>query len=197
MTTKDNEEIIYAPIEIESADQLHALGATWDDCKTWRIGVTPVKVILVPADQETRDFLIKEMQNKYSKVSRRSRCVVPGKKKSWITCPESNHCTACPYHREGGNGAVETVSLDSLLEDGIEYGGTDVTAEQAEAACELELLIQILSEVSPRYVRLVRLLGAGYTIPEIAVKLDCSPKTVYRLIREIRRVAAERLSWQV
>ena len=197
MTTKDNEEIIYAPIEIESADQLHALGATWDDCKTWRIGVTPVKVILVPANQETRNFLIKEMQDKYSKVSRNRRCVVPGKKKSWITCPESNHCTACPYHREGGNGAVETVSLDSLLENGIEYGGTDVTAEQAETACELDLLIQILSEENPRYVRLVRLLEAGYTVPEIAVRLNCSPKTVYRLIREIRRVAAYRLSWQV
>ena len=37
------EEIIYAPIEIESADQLHALGATWADCRTWRIGVTRSK----------------------------------------------------------------------------------------------------------------------------------------------------------
>ena len=197
MTTKDNEEIIYAPIEIESADQLHALGATWEDCRTWTIGVTPVKVYLVPADQATRDFLIKEMQLKYSKVSRQSRCMVPGKKKSWITCPESNHCTACPYHRARGDGAVETVSLDSLMEDGIEYGGTDVTAEQAEAACELDLLIQILSEENPRYVRLVQLLEAGYTVPDIAVKLNRSPKTIYRLIGEIRRVAAERLSWQV
>ena len=28
----NSEEIIYAPIEIESADQLHVLGATWKDC---------------------------------------------------------------------------------------------------------------------------------------------------------------------
>ena len=190
----NSEEIIYAPIEIESADQLHALGANWEDCKTWRIGVTPVKVVLVPANQETRDFLIQEMRNKYCKASRQTRCLVPGKRKAWITCPESNRCTACPYHREGEIRETETVSLDSLLENGIEYAGADVTAEQAEAACELDLIIQILREKDPRYVRIIQMLADGYTVSEIAMNLDCSPKTVYRLFGEARRVAAERLA---
>ena len=87
MTTIANEEIIYAPIEIESADQLHALGATWEDCKTWRIGVTPVKVILVPADQETRDFLIQDLRRKYVNRNRQTRCQVPGKYNRPVTCP--------------------------------------------------------------------------------------------------------------
>ena len=58
----NSEEIIYAPIEIESADQLHALGATWEDCKTWKFGHEYIKVLLVPADEEVRDYLVKELK---------------------------------------------------------------------------------------------------------------------------------------
>ena len=120
MTSKANEEIIYAPIEIESADQLRALGATWDDCKTWRIGREHIKVLLVPADVDTRDFLVDELNRRHSRDLRRSRCLVPGKCSGLILCPSQNSCMNCPCGREKGVNQRQELSLDSLMEDGFD-----------------------------------------------------------------------------
>ena len=44
-------EIFEAPIEIESADQLHAMGLTWEQCRTWYFGTKRVIVHLTPSDE--------------------------------------------------------------------------------------------------------------------------------------------------
>ena len=75
----NSEEIIYAPIEIESADQLHALGATWEDCHIWKFGPEHVRVLLVPANVETREFLVNELNSRHSRNLRNRRCMIPGK----------------------------------------------------------------------------------------------------------------------
>ncbi len=186
-----NEEIIYAPIEIESADQLHALGATWDDCKTWRIGAKPVTVFLVPADEETRDFLLKELQTKYEHYSRRTRCLVPGVRKSLIICPERNHCDQCPYGRVKDPGASVPLSLDTLIEDGFEMEAGDSTAAAAEASIELERILKRLYEVNPIYVRLVTLRAEGYTVEEITSIMHISRATFFCMQKEIRTLGQE------
>ena len=191
MTTKANEEIIYAPIEIESADQLHALGATWEDCNTWTIGVTPVKVYLVEADEATRDFLVSELERKYTKRFRDVRCMVPGNIKAWIRCPECNKCNACPYGRSADDHEGVMISLDDLMENGYESATGDVTAEQAENELLLEELLEKLRSLNPLYVDIIHLKAAGYSTTEIASKLGISQPTVSRMLRKIQNLTDE------
>ena len=189
MTTKDNEEIIYAPIEIESADQLHALGATWDDCKTWRIGVTPVKVILVPADQEMRDFLMQDLRSKYVNRSRQTRCLVPGKYNRPVICPARNHCDCCPYGLNADDRSSRMVSLDSMLEDGYEEGGADTTADPIISSMYLEDVLRRLREENPVFLDIVYLRADGLTLDEISDRLKIPRTTLYRMLQKIRRIA--------
>ena len=112
MTTKDNEEIIYAPIEIESADQLHALGATWEDCQIWKFGPEHVRVLLVPANEETREFLVNELNSRHSRNLRNRRCMIPGKWTAQIQCPSENSCLNCPFGREDDERQSRMMSLD-------------------------------------------------------------------------------------
>lgn len=191
MTTNVNEEIIYAPIKIESADQLHALGATWDDCRTWRIGVTPVKVYLVPADQAPSDFLISELERKYAKRFRSVRCLVPGKIKEWIRCPECNKCNACSYGRSADDHEGTTVSLELLLESGYESATEDITAERSENELLLEEILNKLRSLNPVYVDIIHLKAAGYKTTEIASKLGISQPTVSRMVRKTQKLTEE------
>ena len=191
MTNNANEEIIYAPIEIESADQLHALGATWEDCRTWRIGVTPVKVYLVPADQETRDYLISDLRKKYANRSRQTRCQVPGKYNRPISCPECNHCDRCPYGFSAAERESKVISLDCLLEDGYEEGGNDTTADQAENRVELMVLLEKLREEDPTYLDVVILKASGYTRDEMSDRLKIPRTTVHRMLHRIREIGEQ------
>ncbi len=185
----NSEEIIYAPIEIESAEQLHALGATWEDCKTWRIGARPVTVFLVPADEATRDFLLKELQAKYEHYSRHTRCLVPGLRKALITCPEWNRCDQCPYGRVKDPEGSSPLSLDALIENGFEMEAGDSTAASAETCIELENILNRLYEENPDFVRLVTLRAKGYTVDEIVSFMHISRATFFRMQKEIRRIA--------
>ena len=189
MTTNANEEIIYAPIEIESADQLHALGATWEDCKTWKFGCEHIKVLLVPADADTRDFLVGELNRRHTRDLRISRCMVPGKLSGLIRCPSQNSCMNCPYGREKEVKQRRELSLESLMEDGFDPEGMDITSDRAEAAVQLELILTRLREEDPRLLDLVYLKAAGYRSREIADRLEISRRTYVRLEQKIREIA--------
>ena len=190
MTNK--EEIIYAPIEIESADQLHALGYRWEDCKTWKFGVTPVTVLLVPADRETSAFLIDQLNRKYAHVNRGTRCKVPGTRKPLISCPEWNSCNSCPYGKQPEDRQSHTVSLDQLLEDGFDLESDDSTSSRALASLELDRIFRLLQGENPLYVQIVRLRAAGYTSDEIARMTGISRATLFRYYQRIRELAVRR-----
>ena len=56
-------EVFEAPIEIESSDQLHAMGLTWDQCRTWYFGTKRVTVHLTPSDEQTYRFRLPVAQD--------------------------------------------------------------------------------------------------------------------------------------
>ena len=187
----NSEEIIYAPIEIESADQLHALGATWEDCKTWKFGHEYIKVLLVPADEEVRDYLVKELNRRHSRDLRSSRCMIPGRRSAYIQCPSENSCLNCPFGREREVCQRQVLSLDSLMEEGFDPAGEDITSKRAEDTIELDRILSCLREEDPRLLDLVYLKAAGYRSQEIADQLGISRRTYVRLEQKIREIACK------
>lgn len=186
----NNENIIYAPIEIESEEQLRDLGYTWQDCRTWKIGVTPVKVLLVPADEATRDFLYSELLKKYDHVTRRDRCVVPGTRKAWIQCPEKNHCEDCPFGRNAGDRGPVVLSLDVLMGEGFDLISYESVSDIAERQVEMETVMRRLWEANPQFPKIVVQRAEGFTAEEIAQNLGVCRATLYRFLQQIREIAS-------
>ena len=57
---------------------------------------------LTPSDEQTYHFLRDELRAKYRNEYRERRCMILGKLKPLIPCPEKNSCKNCPYpqHRD-------------------------------------------------------------------------------------------------
>ena len=89
---KNGETVYYVPIEIEIRDQLVTLGITEKQCRTWRIGTELKTVHLTPCDKETFTLLSHDLWAQQMKGYRISRCMVPGKLKPLVRCPEKYKC---------------------------------------------------------------------------------------------------------
>lgn len=82
-----------------------------------------------------------------------------------------DHARREAAQKRGSGHAVET-----LDEQGVEYGGTD-----AATVLEIERALQRLEEASPRMAEIASAkMFAGYTLDEIAELVDCSPRTARR-----------------
>ena len=184
-------EVIYAPIEIESEEQMRDLGLKQEDCRTWKIGNSRVLVYLVPANQETRDFLLAELYTRHTQERRKNRCVVPGLRKAWIQCPSENSCSDCPYGYQYVEGGARCLSLEKMLEDGFDSSGWDDTSDTVTNREELRCLYELLNEADPNLVRIVELQAAGFSVAEIADKMGVSQPTVYRALQKIHQLAQD------
>ncbi len=185
----NEKEVIYAPIEIESADQLRALGIGWEDCETWLIGLDHVKVYLTPASAEVRDYLMQELRRRHQNRCRETRCMVQGKRGFPIRCPDQNHCEECPYGRNRGDRVYRTVSLDELFGEGFDCPSTENIAEIVENRIVLHDLFDRLMEVDPNYVRIIELLASGLTRAEIGRRLGLSRSVVSYALYRISEIA--------
>ena len=183
-------EVVYgAPLEITDVHQLHDLGLTWKNCRTWRVGADRVKVHLTPSNQETHDFLLKELRAHHNKAHREKRCMIPGTRKPMIRCPESNHCTACPYPAIRDNYKPNTISWDRLIEDGCEESEAD-EHDLLEVKMELQAVMQEIDAVNPKFTQAIILKSSGYSAREIAEMMHDTERNVYYFIAEAKKIGA-------
>ena len=185
------EEVFYAPLVNESEEQMRDLGIKKEDCRIWTVGTRRIRVCLVPANQETRDFLIAQLQADRTRERRANRCRVPGQRKAWVRCPAEVSCSTCPYGLQDDSKEASVVSLEVLMDSGFDKAGPDCTAEKAEHRDELRELIRRMNEVNPDLVRIVEWQAAGFSAAEIAGKMGVSQPTVYRALQKIHQIAQD------
>ena len=65
----------------------------------------------------------------------------------------------------------------------------DVTSFDAENKVDLERILDRLRESDPRYLDVVYLKAAGYTLDEISAKLSIPRTTLHRMLQKIRQIA--------
>lgn len=165
-------EVFEAPIEIESADQLHAMGLTWDQCRTWYFGTKRVTVHLTPSDEQTYRFLRDELRAKHRSEYRELRCMIPGKLKSLIPCPEKNSCKNCPYPQ----------CRDSQLPD-LSWD------EYVEAFADA---VKFIADQNPKFAQAIVLKEYyGLSVAEIAQKLNDTERNIYYYLSEAKRIGKQ------
>ena len=90
------------PIRIVNKQDLKNYGITWKDCVRLHIGgIETVNVYMFKTDKpKLAKYFWNELNAEHHRNSRGTRCIVPGKQKPLIVCPECNKCSNCPYGRK-------------------------------------------------------------------------------------------------
>ena len=186
---KNGETVYYVPIEIEIRDQLVTLGITEKQCRTWRIGTELKTVHLSPCDKETFTLLSHDLWAQQMKGYRISRCMVPGKLKPLVRCPEKYKCDECPFGISVWNRKPNIVSLDELMERRREPSGNESVDQLVSQRMELQEIKAAMDEKDSRLFQIFVLMNLlDYNKSEIARKYQISRNCVYQLIDEMNDI---------
>lgn len=184
-------EIFEAPIEIESADQLHAMGLTWEQCRTWYFGTKRVIVHLTPSDEETYRFLRDELRAKHRDEYRERRCMIPGKLKPLIPCPETNSCKNYPYPQHRDN-QLPDLCWDDYVATISEVAQPDPEFQIMEGMAAIADVIKTISAQNPKFAQAIVLKEYyGLSVAEIAEKLDDTPRNIYFYLDQARKIGQQ------
>ena len=186
---KNGETVYYVPIEIEIRDQLVTLGITEKQCRTWRIGTELKTVHLSPCDKETFTLLSRDLRAQQIKGYRNTRCMVPGKLKPLVRCPEKYKCAECPFGISVWNRKPNIVSLDELMERRREPSGNESVDQLVSQRMDLQEIKAAMDEKDSRLFQIFVLMNLlDYNKSEIARKFQISRNSVYQLIDEMNDI---------
>ena len=190
--------VYYLPVEIQNPDQLDTLGINRNQCRTWRCG-SELKIIhLTPCSEEVFRLLARDTWQQQTRDYRNSRCMVPGKQKGLIRCPEKNKCDACPFGITFWNRQPFLVSLDELVEADREPFYDESADQLVRQKLVLQEIKAMMDEKDKRLFEVFVLMNLlGYKKCAIAKILHTSPKRVKQLIEEMNEIIRQfRKSYQ-
>ena len=186
---KNGKTVYYMPIEIANQEHLETLGITRQQCRTWRFGTEWKTVHLTPCSEEVFTVLSRDLWLQQTQEYRNNRCMVPGKQKPLIRCPEKNKCDACPFGKSPWNRQPNIISLDELLEIGREPGSTESADQLVFQRMELLEIKVKMDEKDKRLFEIFVMMNLqDCKKSDIAVKFHISAKTVRRLIGEMNEI---------
>ena len=187
-----NGEILYdAPIEIKDQADLDNYGITWDDCRTLNFhGSEKVTVYFFKTENRAfAEFQWRYLDTQHSRGYASVRCMIPGKRKAFIKCPDTVSCATCPYRDKK---QAPIISWDGLVETGYESVGSAPVDEQVTAKLEYEGIKAMMDAEDIRIARAFEMkILQGYTVREIAAKLKISEPRVYQLIARAKAIGKE------
>ena len=117
------------------------------------------------------------------------RCMIPGKRKAFIKCPDTVSCATCPYKDKK---QAPIISWDGLAETGYEPVGSAPVDEQVGAKMEYEGIKAMMDAEDTRIARAFEMKELqGYSVREIAAELQISQPRVYQLIAKAKAIGQE------
>ena len=191
---KDGEILYDAPIVIRDKADMRNYGITHDDCKYLHLGKS--QRILVYFYRTTNrafaEYQWECLNNLHSSGYYSTRCVVPGTRKPFIKCPDTNKCSECPYGRTPETKLGAFLSLEGLIDDGWEPAREELVERQAIAKREYEELRALMDAED---VRIAQALEAKVlfsdSVKKIAQDLGVSEPRVYQLIARAKAIGIE------
>ena len=190
-----NGEILYdCPIEIKDKADLDNYGIGWEDCRFLNFnGSQRMQVYFF----KTPNRALAEAQWKYISSLHSSgyfsvRCMVPGKRKAFVRCRDTNKCSACPYGRTPETKQIPVVSWDGLLDTGWEPAPAESVEHRMMAKMEYQAIRALMDAEDTRIAQALEMKTLqGYSVAEIAEALGVSQPRIYQLIARGKEIGAE------
>ena len=118
--------------------------------------------------------------------------MVPGKRKAFIRCRDTNRCSACPYGRTPETKQTALVSWDGMTDAGYELATTDSVEDAVIAKATYE---EIRHRMDEEDLRIAQAFEAkellGDPVKQIAKDLGVSEPRVYQLIKRAKAIGKE------
>ena len=191
----DDGGILYdAPVVIRDKADMSNYGITDDDCKYLHFGSSQrVRVYFYKtSDRALAEYLWECFNNLHSSRYNSTRCIVPGERKPFVKCPDTNKCSECRYGRTPETKQAAFVSIEALVDSGWEPAPEESVEQQAIAKTEYEDLRALMDAED---VRIAQALEAkvvfGDSVKKIAQDLGVSEPRVYQLIARAKKIGKE------
>ena len=185
-------DILYdAPIEIRDQADLDNYGITWDDCRTLSFhGSEKVKVFFFKTKNRAfAEYQWSYLDTQHSRGYASVRCMIPGKRKAYIRCPDTNKCSSCP-HKDSKQAPV--ISWDGLTESGYEPAAGASPEESAVKKSEYRSIKAAMDSEDVRVAKAFEMKDLlGFSVREIAADLGVSEPRVYQLIARAKAIGRE------
>ena len=189
---KKGTKICAAPIEIEHSGQLEVLGITWNQVRTWRIGSEPIKVHLTPTDERTAKFLLDELRARHRDEYRKRRCMIPGKQKNLIFCPEHNRCSECPFPDARDHHRANNLSWDELIGTEYEKAPGERETDAVNTKMEVKSVLSVIDAKNPKFTKAIVLKELyGMSVAEIAKTMNEFERNVYYFLTEAKKLGKQ------
>ena len=188
----ENGETLYdAPIEIKDKADMANYGITKKDCIYLHFGASEkIRVYFFKTSNRAfAEYQWEHFNNMHSSGYYSTRCMVPGQRKAFVKCKDTNKCSACPYGRSPETKQASVVSWEGLVESGYEPETTDSVEQQAMAKMEYAELRARMDAEDPRIARAFEAKELlGDSVSKIAEDLGVSEPRIYQLLRRAKEI---------
>lgn len=184
--------ILYdAPIQIRDQEDLDNYHISWRDCRTLNFhGSERVTVYFMKVENRAlAEYMWASLDTEHSRGYASIRCMIPGKRKAYIKCPDTNSCANCP-HKEDKQAPV--ISWDGLVESGYETAAGASPEESAVAKSEYTNIKAAMDAEDVRISKVFEMKELlGFSVREIAAELQISEPRVYQLVARAKAIGRE------
>ena len=179
-----------APIRIVNKQDLKNYGIKWKDCVRLYIGgIETMNVLMWKFETpELAAFHWNEINAEHHRNCRGTRCIVPGKQKPLIVCPECNKCSNCPYGKKPEDRQPRIINYDvpeelmNIDEDFSEMNLAESEMVYDEIIAAMRRKDPLIAEVFTRYHTY------DCDAPEIAAELGIDKRKVYYLKQQAEQI---------
>ena len=115
--------------------------------------------------------------------------MIPGKRKAYIKCPDTNSCANCPHK---GDKQAPIISWDGLTESGYEPAAGASPEESTMTKSEYEIIKAAMDAEDIRIAKAFEMKELfGFSVREIAAEFQLSEPRVYQLIARAKAIGQE------
>ena len=184
--------ILYdAPIQIRDQEDLDNYHISWRDCRTLNFhGSERVTVFFMKVESRAlAEYMWASLDTEHSRGYAATRCWIPGKRKPFIRCPDTESCATCPHKADR---QAPVISWDGLVEGGYEPATDASPEESAVAKSEYGSIKTMMDAEDPRIAKAFELKELlGFSVREIAAELNLSEARIYQLIARAKAIGRE------
>lgn len=184
--------ILYdAPIQIRDQEDLDNYHISWQDCRTLNFhGSERMTVYFMKVESRAlAEYMWASLDTEHSRGYASVRCMIPGKRKPFIRCPDTVSCATCPHKADR---QAPVISWDGLVESGYDPAAGASPEENAVAKSEYRSIKAVMDGEDIRISKAFEMKELlGFTVKEIATELHISEPRVYQLVARARAIGRE------
>lgn len=195
VTGENGETLYFAPVRIRDDNDLKTFMVDKSARWTLPFGHSSIKykvLYFMTENEEMAEDFWKKINSEHSRENRLKRCLVPGKRRPLIPCPECNSCANCPYPEYRDKHEMQEVVFDDEIKVQRSRSTESPDFYKLEIKWKIKGACQKMDEQNPLFAKSIILKEyCGYTVKEIAEMLHCTEYDVRYYLRKATEIGKE------